>query len=194
MYGDACRGLRQVCLPDPRGVMRQRSALAQLRRSMEDTATETSRAWLHTTDAVGPEHTFSTKNGWCENKVDEFITHIRRLLPVTVSDFKRAAKENPDLTVEHLCATQCAACVFEFYFDQGEPFYGHVKDRMDNKKSRQTAPGWSLIKHIRESDMRHVPGLQRGKEYFDYKRLKTPILEHMETVKSYRLPRRRPLR
>jgi len=72
--------------------------------------------------------------------------------PVTISvllqDFKKALSEMPDLrTPEHLCATQCVpvcalygkligADKLRLFFDQGERFFGHIRDRMDNKKSR----------------------------------------------------------
>src|SRR5579859_3345504 len=93
-------------------------------------------------------------------------------ITVILSDFKKALEENPKLmTVEHLCATQCVpTCVlygrlimgadqFQLFFDQGEPFYGHIHDRMTNKKSRADTL-WKHVVHAGESNMRNVPALQ----------------------------------
>jgi hypothetical protein len=156
--------------------------------------------------------------------------------PVTISvllqDFKKALSDMPDLrTPEHLCATQCVpvcalygkligADKLQLFFDQGERFFGHIRDRMDNKKSR-VEPLWPCVIHAGESDMRLVPALQaadllawsvnhayeedtvshkwqqrildidRERECFDYEYLRTASREAMSTVKSWNLPTRR---
>jgi hypothetical protein len=154
---------------------------------------------------------------------------------VVLEDYKRALNKIPDLgTVEHLCATQCAQAVFvygiyiakarrfQFYFDRGEPYYGHVKDRVDNRKSRRLGRAWNLVTYLGESNMRETPGLQAADlfawavnhhyqkasarfdwqkrllkinhehDHYDYRRMLKPIRENIETVKTFKLPRRRP--
>jgi hypothetical protein len=164
----------------------------------------------------------------------------RGLRPITITvllkDFKRAVQALPELgTVEHLCAIQsagfvfgyglhCGSTRFQLFFDQGEHFYGHIKDRISNPKSLRTGLGWNLVTHLGESNMRDVPGLQacdvlawavnhefedgvirfdwqrrllaidRDKEWYDYAALQNPIRENIKTVQSYKLPRRRPVR
>ena len=94
-------------------------------------------------------------------------------LTVRFDDFARARQANPDLprTVTELCASDGLAFVFkwgrfigaqwfELYFDQGEPFYGHVYDRSHNKRSKRDIPIMKHIAHLGESDMRLVPALQ----------------------------------
>jgi len=113
---------------------------------------------------------------------------------------------------------------FHFIFDQNERFLGHIQDRVHNKRSRQVGPLWKQIKHLGESDSREVAALQgadlfawsvnnfqkhsrvtrvwqqkvlgiaRTKEIFRYKRLINPIREHIEIVKSFKLPPRKPPR
>src|SRR5579859_617355 len=73
------------------------------------------------------------------------ITHggIRpATVTVILNDFKKALIKVADLgSVEHTCAIQCAGfCLgyglsqgyekFQFFFDQGERFYGHISDRV----------------------------------------------------------------
>jgi hypothetical protein len=157
--------------------------------------------------------------------------------PATVSvilgDFKKALTTFPRLgTVEHLCATQCVSFTaaygstagarqFQLYFDQGEPFLGHIHDRKTNRKARQASPFWAMVTDLGESDMRHVPALQaadvlawsvnhayeeeairfdwqerilfidREKDLFDYDRLQEPIIEMIDTVEPWKLPKRR---
>jgi hypothetical protein len=99
------------------------------------------------------------------------------LLPVTVSivleDFIRALAVAPDLgTPQHTCVVQCLEFCFQYsvrflnarkfqlFFDQGEPFYGHVRHRMENNKSRAENGVWADVIHCGEADMREVPGLQ----------------------------------
>ncbi|MBZ5609358.1 MAG: hypothetical protein LAP38_13930 [Acidobacteriia bacterium] len=152
---------------------------------------------------------------------------------VHLKDFKQAQAEIPDLvSVEHLCAitstilamsygAALGAVSFELFFDQGEPFFGHIQDRMVNRESRRASKIWDLVVHYGQTDMRKVPALQaadllawtvnrtweepairydwqerlynlsRESEVFDYERLKKPIHEHIRKVKSWNLPRRR---
>lgn len=99
------------------------------------------------------------------------------VLPISVTiplhDFKRALAVNPDIgTPEFICVNQCLSlCVrwaeefvgahkFQLYFDQGEPFYGHVYDRKHNKRSRAYENLWARVIHLGQSNMRHTPCLQ----------------------------------
>jgi len=216
--------------------------------------------FLHTTDAVGLKRAFRIDYGWTDTRVEKLINDCVSVLerccstqnasgdiiypglrPTTTSvnlhDFNRALEKIPDLgTPEHLCATYCAQCVFDygihiaharrfqFFFDQGERFYGHIRNRVDHPKSRRAGPYWTLITHLGESNMRDVPSLQaadlfawsvshyheegrarfdwqkkvlaikREETYFRYARLLKPILEHIEIVKKWKLPRRRAVR
>lgn len=94
-------------------------------------------------------------------------------ITVFLSDFIRALEKVPDLgTPEHLCATQGATHVllygihihgarnFLFFFDRNEPFCGHIRDRVNNKKSRRTGPGWQMVQGVSEADMKKVQALQ----------------------------------
>src|SRR5690348_2708240 len=194
---------------------------------------------------------FSKRKGWSTDSVNDFISdcvsvieqvasisHARAgIRPVSATallkDFKKAAIENPDLgTVEHLCATQCVSTCFgygnhigaetyELFFDQGEPFYGHICDRWKNRKSRKADKIWNQVINIAEADMRHVPALQaadllawsinhahqentlrfqwqervveveRDSYLFDYEELQDASLEKIELVKSWKLPQRK---
>jgi hypothetical protein len=49
---------------------------------------------------------------------------------------------------------------WQFYFDQGEPFYGHVRDRLNNKESKKAIPLMSKVSHLGESNTRESPALQ----------------------------------
>ncbi len=158
-------------------------------------------------------------------------------ISVNLPDFKRALVKIPKLgTVEHLCATNCVQNVFSYgiyiahaarfqlFFDQGEPFYGHIRDRVDNRASRKHGPLWKMVTHLGESDMREVPALQaadlfawsvnhfieehgarfdwqkrllrikRENTYFRYARMMKPIWEHVELLQTFNLPKRKPSR
>jgi hypothetical protein len=165
------------------------------------------------------------------------IFSFKGLRPVTVSvvlgDFMRALRKFPKLgSAEHLCAIHAVArCTawgrftgyskFRFYFDQGERFCGHIRDRMENKKARRAAPEIRNIICAAEVNMREAPALQaadvlawsvnrkyeegrvrygwqkrllaldRDADVFDYSRLSRPILRNVETVDSWNLPPRR---
>jgi hypothetical protein len=49
---------------------------------------------------------------------------------------------------------------YELYFDQGEPFFGHVYDRKHSKKARRQITLMPQVVHIGEVDMRVSPALQ----------------------------------
>lgn len=151
-------------------------------------------------------------------------------LTVRFDDFARARQENPLLpdNITELCASDCLAFVFkwgvfigadwfELYFDQGEPFYGHVYDRHHNKRSKQDIPIMKRIAHMGESDMRLVPALQLtdlfawcgGHQpgthpwhkrlndlhwaglYLGYEHLQNPRPGVLDLIKSWRLPPRK---
>lgn len=158
-------------------------------------------------------------------------------ISVILPDYKRACQKVRGLwDVPHICVVQCVNCCFNFahilgvdgkfqlYFDRNEPFYGHIRDRLNNRKSRGASPGWQRVAHIGESEMNAVPALQaadllawcvnhqyeegrpnrrwqqrvidvdRDAGWYDYKRLCKPIRENVDVVNSWRLPRRRPMR
>jgi hypothetical protein len=155
---------------------------------------------------------------------------------VVLKDFVRARASNPDIpkTAEEICATstlyRCLewgsdimqADFYHLFFDQGEPFRGHVLDRLKNKKARKHL---SLIEKVidkGESDMRCAPALQMadlvawcmshknrapryrwqnrllGHNWIDnwltYDDLINPIQSTVSLVKTWRLPPRRPTR
>jgi hypothetical protein len=163
-------------------------------------------------------------------------------ISVLLRDFKRRLSEFPRLgDVHHHCAVQCAGCCFnyglylnsdplaqrtkfQFFFDRGEPFYGHIRDRVDHPRSRRISPLWPSVTALSEVDMRHTPAVQasdvlawsinhnhtegrcrfewqkrmleieRDGELFDYQRLKKPIKKNIEIVESLKLPKRKPMR
>ncbi len=99
------------------------------------------------------------------------------LLPYTMTirldDYKKARARDPRLpvAVTEICASESLGMCFkwgrnigmqryELFFDQGEPFYGHVYDRKHNKKSKKDITLMSEVAHIGELDMRDVPALQ----------------------------------
>lgn len=154
---------------------------------------------------------------------------------VVLEDFKKAREVNSDVPKDatEICATQAAwrclewgadiakADFYHLFFDRGEPFRGHICDRMRNPKAQKRLPLLDRITHIGESDCRHVPALQladlfawcvshknkmpyrwqtrvlnlpRIDEWLDYKELVKPFPTTANLVKSWKLPRRRPTR
>ena len=154
------------------------------------------------------------------------------MLSIRLDDFIRARGVNPRLpnTVEEVCATESLGFCFQWgkhlgahwyhlYFDQGEPFFGHIYDRKHNKKSKKTITLMEKISHLGESDMRLVPALQLAdlfawcinhnknvtrewhgalhelpwqSLYLDFQMLLSPITGIPELVRSWKLPRRKP--
>lgn len=107
------------------------------------------------------------------HKIDNWVGLNVVTLTIRFDDFVRAKQVNPSLptTVAELCASDGLSFVFkwgrfigaewfELYFDQGEPFYGHVYDRRHNKESKRAIPIMKHVAHLGESDMRLVPALQ----------------------------------
>ena len=107
------------------------------------------------------------------------------------------------------------------FFDQSEPFRGHIWDRQRNHKVLKQLPLLERITRNEEVDMRHVPALQmadlfawcvshksavrmswhkavldlsRMDEWIDYKELVKPIPGVATLVASWKLPKRRPTR
>ena len=155
-------------------------------------------------------------------------------LMIPLEDYKRAKKANPSLpnTVTEICTTESLAFCFkwgkkigtrwyELYFDQGEPFYGHVYDRRHNKKSKKDIDLMKRVVHLGESDMRVVPALQVAdlfawcinhnddvrrnwhhhlhslswaSLFLDYDLLQNPTPGVLERFAMWKLPRRRPNR
>ncbi len=159
------------------------------------------------------------------------------IMPISVTlpllDFKRALDVKPSLgTPEFTCVNHCLAlCAhwaeeyvkaekFQLYFDQGEPFYGHVYHRKHNKKSRAYETMWQRVTHLGESNMRETPCLQaadmiawaigvkhergvlyewqqrllnlHGEDHFlDYAFLLKPDEEALRAIESFNLPKRK---
>jgi hypothetical protein len=165
--------------------------------------------------------------------VDSFQGIMPFTITVRMDDFKRALGTIPDLgTPEGACAMTCVDLCFQYgvnylrgrrfnlIFDRGEPFYGHLKDRQNNKASLKIDPIWEKTA-LTELNMRELPGLQvadvfawatnarhrhgriehewqerllakhREDRLLSYERLLKPNLETIDLVKSWRLPRRR---
>ncbi len=94
-------------------------------------------------------------------------------------DFVEFAKQHPEApnNVNESCLRQALAEVlpwsFEqaacdqchFFFDQGEPFYGHLKQLLESKKALKDATALRRISHYSESNMRCVPALQLADLY-----------------------------
>ena len=101
------------------------------------------------------------------------------IVTINLKDFVNYARENPEClqnadegclrqAVEEvlLWAREKAFCEFcHFFFDQGEPYYGHLVQWLQNKRARKYAPFLDMIVHRSESDMRHVPALQLADLY-----------------------------
>jgi hypothetical protein len=108
---------------------------------------------------------------------------------------------------------------YHLVFDRGEPFKGHVDDRLANKKARQQFPVFSKIASITEAASSAYPALQvtdlyawcvsqKDKRRFDwqkhllsldrldqflpYDRLIHPKDLAVQFVKEWKLPPRRP--
>jgi hypothetical protein len=58
---------------------------------------------------------------------------------------------------------KCKEC--HFFFDRGEPFYGHLKHLLESKKARNDAFLLKKITDTTESNMRRVPALQLADLY-----------------------------
>lgn len=150
---------------------------------------------------------------------------------VPLKDYREVRKINPKLPTSctEICTTESLGLVFkygrrlgvdwyELFFDQNEPFYGHVWDRRTNRKSRKHITPMRQVAHLGESDMRVVPALQVADLFawcinhvtdvrrdwhkhllslswdaliLDYKRLLRPIPGALERTAAWNLPTRR---
>jgi hypothetical protein len=94
-------------------------------------------------------------------------------MTIPFDDFRRAreVKRNLPNSISELCASETLGFVFrwgrrigvtgyQLYFDQNEPFHGHVCDRRNNKKPRKQIAEMGKVVHIGESDMKVSPALQ----------------------------------
>ena len=207
--------------------------------------------FLHTTDAVALQEDFAVGNGWTDTRVDAFIEdcvsvikdHIynpQRLglfvatLTIRIEDFLKARQTVPTLpnTVEEICATESLSFCFKWgrsigsnyyhlYYDQGEPFYGHVDNRMRHKKARRAIPLLNKAVVLAQANMRVTPALQMADLFawcishnnqvsrswhnrlndlywnslgLDYPHLPNPKKGVLEIMASWKFPRRRPTR
>jgi hypothetical protein len=160
------------------------------------------------------------------------------LFPITVTvvldDFVAARDRNGELplTVEEFITMHVLqgcfdwglrnhASIFDLYFDQNEPFHGHILDRKRNPRARREQPIYAMIGNCGESNMRQVPALQMAdllawsidhkdtthypwqKDllalktmtiFVDYGKLSRPVHGMLDLVKKYKLSQRRPTR
>jgi hypothetical protein len=160
------------------------------------------------------------------------------LFPCVVSihlkDFVAHFKANPthphnaDQTcLRHLLATviwwaqtkaMCTECAM--FFDQGEPFLGHLIQIMQSKKAMKDAPSLAMITSKGDADSKNVPALQLADlyawcvshrnsvwrpqwlkdllsddywlEYYDKESLGVVDMEAMQTFDSWNVPKRTP--
>lgn len=105
------------------------------------------------------------------------------LFPCVVSfdlkDFVAVANSDPDHpnNVDQMCLRQVVSSVIwwarakamceecSFYFDQGEPFLGHLIQIMNSRKAMRDAPALAMITHKGDADMRRTPALQMADLY-----------------------------
>jgi hypothetical protein len=108
----------------------------------------------------------------------KFGLHIF-VISIVLKDFVEEAKRNPfaSSNANESCLRQAmgevlmwsddqAACKdCHFFFDQGEPFYGHLAQLLENKRATTSAFLLKKITHRTQSDMRRVPALQLADLY-----------------------------
>ena len=99
------------------------------------------------------------------------------LYPVTLTipfdDWIRAKKTLPELpdTIEELCATESfsfalkwgryiGAKKYQAYFDRGEHFYGHIRNRWQHPKAKKDIEMMKDIISVDEAISRYAPALQ----------------------------------
>jgi hypothetical protein len=152
-------------------------------------------------------------------------------ITVDLKAFVRARSENSDVarTADEICAVQSLdACMewgslmettsFELVFDQGEPFYGHVHDRIVSKRARRDLPFLERIVDHTQSPSCRFPALQladllawcvnhkeaerpfkwqkrllanpRVEEFAGYPELVKPLAKHVSLTRSWKLPKR----
>lgn len=79
---------------------------------------------------------------------------------VNESLLRQALAEVLPWSIEQAACDQC-----HFFFDQGEPFYGHLVQLLQNKKARKDATALNRISYSGEADMRFTPALQLADLY-----------------------------
>ena len=105
-----------------------------------------------------------TASGYLPNIVKTGLNGITMTIPL--DDFRRARDkvENFPNAISELCASETLGFVLRYgkrlgvegyrlHFDRNEPFYGHVRDRWNSKKSRKQIPEIKKVVHVGESDM-----------------------------------------
>jgi hypothetical protein len=152
-------------------------------------------------------------------------------LTIPLKDYRKARRVNPKMpnSVTEICATESLGFCFkwgkiigadwyELFFDQGEPFFGHICDRHQNKKSKRAIPLMAKVVHLGQSNMKAVPALQVADLFawctnhigdvrrdwhnrlnhldwfsliLDYPRLLKPIPGALERTAAWKLPTRR---
>jgi hypothetical protein len=151
---------------------------------------------------------------------------------VDLDGFKRAQDELDDLgAVTEVCATQCLehcarwwqlrrAHWLYLFFDRGEPYRGHIEDRIRSPRATREFPLSKRIKRFEEVDMRNVPALQavdrmawsvshwnkvnadwharvlripRDDDPIDHSRIAEATPESLAKIKAYKLPPRKKL-
>jgi hypothetical protein len=207
--------------------------------------------FLHTTDAVSLQDHFSKEKGWDKSSVDAFIEDCVSVirdnlwspeksglfvvtLTIPIADYLKAREVEPKLphSITEICATESlsfclrwgreiGAKYYHLYYDQGEPFFGHVDDRMRNEKAKRTIPLLGKVVHYGQSNMRDVLPLQLADLFawcishnnqaskpwhrrlndlswhsliLDYPRLLSPTKSVLDLMASWKLPKRKPTR
>jgi len=152
-------------------------------------------------------------------------------LTIPFSDWLRAKETVPELpdTIEEPCATESVgfalkwgrnigAKKYEFHFDRGEPFYGHIHSRWQHPKAKKDITMMKDVVRVSQDVSRHVPALQMAdllawssnranqetREWhvrlhylpyrsalLDYPHLIRPRRGVLETVASWKLPPRK---
>jgi hypothetical protein len=94
-------------------------------------------------------------------------------LSIDLDDFRRARQHNPNMprSITELfmsesvsfcfrIGTRVGADSYHFHFDQGEPFYGHLVDRINHRAAREAIPLLAKIRHHERINMRVSPAIQ----------------------------------
>jgi hypothetical protein len=94
-------------------------------------------------------------------------------MTIYLEDYKKAREKKPEMpnSVNEICTSEMLGFVFRWgrkagaewyhlYFDRNEDFYGHVRDRKDNKKIRKDIPMLEKVAVLAEAEMQLTPGLQ----------------------------------
>jgi hypothetical protein len=112
-----------------------------------------------------------TASGLLPNITKEGLNGIT--MTILVDDFRRAREVMPNFPndIAELCASEVLGFVFRYgrrlgvegyqlYFDRGEPFYGHVYDRWNGKKSKRQIEEMKKVNTVVPVDMSISPALQ----------------------------------